>query len=78
MALDTSGFVPKGNLNTDEDALSKSGRKGTIKKVLKRLSGFTPLIVLSILFKIINSLTDDGFIVFGQIAVLPFLLDFNS
>ena len=54
MALDTSGFVPKGNLNTDEDALSKSGRKGTILKVLKRLSGFTPLIILSILMAVVS------------------------
>ena len=54
MALDTSGFVPKGNLNTDEDALSKSGRKGTIIKVLKRLSGFTPLIILSMLMAVVS------------------------
>jgi ATP-binding cassette subfamily B protein len=54
MALDTSGFVPKGNLNTDGDALSKSGRKGTILKVLKRLSGFTPLIILSILMAVVS------------------------
>ena len=38
MAMDTSGFVPKGNLNADSDALKKSGKAGTVKRVLSFLS----------------------------------------
>ncbi len=49
MALDTSGFVPKGNLNTDETALGNSGRKETIRKVLHRLSRFKLHIFISLL-----------------------------
>ena len=37
MAMDTSGFVPKGNLNADEDALVKSGRSDTVRRVLSFL-----------------------------------------
>lgn len=54
MALDTSGFVPKGNLNTDESALGRSGRKSTIRKVLQRLSGFRILILLSLLMAVLS------------------------
>ncbi len=56
MALDTSGFVPKGNLNTDDEALSRTGRKGTIKKVLKRLSKFKFLIFLSLIMAVLSVL----------------------
>lgn len=49
MALDTSGFVPGGNLNTDEGALQKKGRKSTIKRILSELGRFIPLIILSLL-----------------------------
>lgn len=54
MALDTSGFVPKGNLNTDESALGRTGRKSTIKKVLNRLSGFKLLIFISLMCAVIT------------------------
>ena len=56
MALDTSGFVPKGNLNTDESALGKSGRKITISRVLKRLSRFKALIFISLLMAVVSVL----------------------
>lgn len=54
MALETSGFVPKGNLNTDNEALGKSGKRATIKKVLKRLVRFRALIVLSLVMAVIS------------------------
>lgn len=54
MALDTSGFVPKGNLNTDETALGRTGRKSTIRKVLKRLSGFRLHIFVSLLMAVVS------------------------
>ncbi|MCR5594669.1 MAG: ABC transporter ATP-binding protein/permease [Lachnospiraceae bacterium] len=56
MALDTSGFVPKGNLNTDETALGKSGRKDTVRKVLKRLSGYRFLIIISLILAAVSVL----------------------
>jgi len=49
MALTSSGFIPKGNLNADDAALGKSGRKKTIKKVLHSLKKYKFLIVLSLL-----------------------------
>ena len=54
MALDTSGFVPKGNLNTDETALGRSGRKSTLIKVLGRLSGFRFPILMSLLMAVLS------------------------
>ncbi len=48
MAMDTSGFVPKGNLNADSDALKKTGRKQTIRRVLSFLAKYRIRIVLSI------------------------------
>ena len=54
MALDTSGFVPKGNLNTDETALGRTGRKSTLIKVLKRLSGFRFPIFMSLLMAVLS------------------------
>ncbi len=54
MALDTSGFVPKGNLNTDETALGRTGRRSTLIKVLKRLSGFRFPILLSLLMAVLS------------------------
>lgn len=56
MALETSGFVPKGNLNTNSDAVSKTGRKTVIKKVLKALKKYRVLIVLSLLMAFISVL----------------------
>ena len=49
MAMDTSGFVPKGNLNADSDALSHMGKRGTVKRVLDYLKGYRPLIFVSLL-----------------------------
>lgn len=49
MALTSSGFIPKGNLNADDAALGKSGRKKIIKKVLHSLKKYKFLIVLSLL-----------------------------
>lgn len=54
MALSSSGFVPSGNLNTDNSAVSKSGRRGIIKKVLVALKGHRFLVVLSLLLAIVN------------------------
>ncbi|MCR4597350.1 MAG: ABC transporter ATP-binding protein/permease [Lachnospiraceae bacterium] len=54
MALDTSGFVPKGNLNTDETALGRTGRRSTLIKVLGRLSGFRFPILMSLLMALLS------------------------
>ncbi len=54
MALETSGFVPKGNLNTDETALGRSGRKKTLAGVMRRLSGFKLLIAASLVMAVIS------------------------
>lgn len=54
MALETSGFVPKGNLNTDKNALGKSGRKNTLKKVLALLKGRGALLILSPVLALIS------------------------
>lgn len=49
MAMDTSGFVPKGNLNTDSGALKNSGRRATVKRVLSFLSKYRIMIVISLI-----------------------------
>lgn len=54
MALDTSGFVPKGNLNTDSSALGKTGQKETIRKVLKSLGKYRFLILLSLVLALVS------------------------
>ncbi|MBQ8945219.1 MAG: ABC transporter ATP-binding protein [Lachnospiraceae bacterium] len=54
MALETSGFVPKGNLNTDDSALGKSGRRDTIRRVLDRLVRFRFLILVSLLMAVVS------------------------
>ncbi len=54
MAMDTSGFVPKGNLNADSDALAKSGKAGTIKRVLSFLSKYKARIILSLVLAFIS------------------------
>ena len=56
MALDTSGFVPKGNLNTDNDAVSQSGRKAVIKKVLNTLKKYWALILVSLILAFVSVL----------------------
>ncbi len=48
MAMDTSGFVPKGNLNADSDALSNIGKRATIVRVLGFLKKYTAQIILSL------------------------------
>ena len=54
MALDTSGFVPKGNINTDDTALGKSGQKQIVKKVLILLGAYKYLILLSLALAMIT------------------------
>lgn len=54
MAVDTSGFVPKGNLNTDSAALSKLGRGRTVKRVIKDLSSYGGWVALSLLMAAIS------------------------
>ncbi|MCR4990287.1 MAG: ABC transporter ATP-binding protein/permease [Lachnospiraceae bacterium] len=49
MALETGGFVPKGNLDTDKNALGKSGQKETIRKVLNSLKKYRLLIFISLI-----------------------------
>lgn len=56
MALDTSGFVPKGNLNTDSKAVTKTGQKATIKKVLAALKNYRALIILSLVLAFVSVL----------------------
>lgn len=48
MAMDTSGFVPKGNLNADGKALADSGRRATAKRVLTFLAGYRGRMAASI------------------------------
>ena len=54
MALDTSGFVPKGNLDANSQALKKSGQKATLLKVFKILKKYIPLIVISLLLAAVS------------------------
>lgn len=56
MALETGGFVPKGNLNTDKEALGKSGRRRTISKVLHALKKYWALIIVSLILAFISVL----------------------
>ncbi len=56
MALETGGFVPKGNLNTDKEALGKSGRRKTISKVLYALKKYWALIIVSLILAFISVL----------------------
>ena len=56
MALETGGFVPKGNLNTDKSALGKSGRRKTLKKVLESLKKYWVLIIISLLLAFVSVL----------------------
>ena len=56
MAMDTSGFVPKGNLNADESALSRKGKRGTIRKVLSYLAVYRGKILLSLLLAFVSVL----------------------
>ena len=56
MALETSGFVPKGNLNTNNDAVEKSGRRIVIKKVLHALKKYRGLIVVSLILAFVSVL----------------------
>ena len=54
MALETGGFVPKGNLDTDSSALGKSGQKETIKKVLQSLRRYRLLILISLILATVS------------------------
>ena len=54
MAMDTSGFVPKGNLNADSDALRKTGKMQTVRRVLDYLSDHLFMIVLSLILALVS------------------------
>ena len=54
MAMDTSGFVPKGNLNTDSDALFRKGRSQTVRRVLSFLRDHRAGIVLSLILAAVS------------------------
>ncbi len=54
MAMDTSGFVPKGNLNTDPDALKKTGRKHTVKRIWQYLGSYRLMIILSMVLALVS------------------------
>ncbi len=54
MAMDTSGFVPKGNLNADSNALAKNGKAKTVKRVLSFLKGHSGRIVLSLILAAVS------------------------
>ena len=56
MALDTSGFVPKGNLNASSDALAKQGKAGTVKRVLAFLVNYRAKIILSLILAFVSVL----------------------
>ncbi|MCR5300962.1 MAG: ABC transporter ATP-binding protein/permease [Lachnospiraceae bacterium] len=52
--MDTSGFVPKGNLNADADALKKTGKRGTIKRIWVYLKSYRPKILLSLILAAVS------------------------
>ena len=54
MAMDTSGFVPKGNLNADSDALKSAGRKDTVKRVWSYLKNYRARIVSSLALALVS------------------------
>lgn len=54
MAVDTSGFVPKGNLNADSDALNKTGRKQTVKRIAQFLAGYRLMIAASLFLALVS------------------------
>ncbi|MCR4850680.1 MAG: ABC transporter ATP-binding protein/permease [Lachnospiraceae bacterium] len=54
MALETGGFVPKGNLDTDSSALGRSGQREIIKKVLQSLRKYRLLIFISLILATVS------------------------
>ncbi|MBO4904244.1 MAG: ABC transporter ATP-binding protein [Lachnospiraceae bacterium] len=54
--MDTSGFVPKGNLNTDSGALANSGKKATVKRVLSFLKKYRAGIIFSLILAFVSVL----------------------
>ena len=54
MAVDISGFVPKGNLNTDANALQKKGRSKTIVSVLVFLKKYRGRMILSLILAAVS------------------------
>ncbi|MBQ8665442.1 MAG: hypothetical protein IJ526_01075, partial [Lachnospiraceae bacterium] len=48
MAMDTSGFVPRGNLNADDAALADRGRRATVKRVAFFLKGYSGRILITL------------------------------
>ena len=56
MALETTGFVPKGNLNADDSALKTSTQKEVIGKVFKLLKKYGVLILISLVLAFVSVL----------------------
>lgn len=56
MAINTSGFSPSGNLNTDSSALGSMGQKNAIKKVLNMLKKYGALVILSLILAFVSVL----------------------
>ncbi len=54
MAMDTSGFVPKGNLNADSEALLRGGRTQTVKRVLSFLKNHMGKVIISLLLAVVS------------------------
>ena len=54
MAMDASGFVPKGNLNADSDALVKTGKRSTVKRVLSFLQDHKLRIAVSLILAAVS------------------------
>ncbi len=54
MAMDMSGFVPKGNLNSDDEALALRGRRGTVRRVLSHLEKYRGRIVLTLMLAAVS------------------------
>lgn len=54
MAMDTSGFVPKGNLNADDAALANSGRRATVKRVASFLKGYSGRIMITLVLAAVS------------------------
>ncbi len=54
MAMDTSGFVPKGNLNADDAALANRGRRATVKRVASFLKGYIGRIMITLVLAAVS------------------------
>ncbi|MCR5591259.1 MAG: ABC transporter ATP-binding protein/permease [Lachnospiraceae bacterium] len=52
--MDISGFLPKGNINADKDALAKKGRKKTVKRVISFLAKYRLRILISLVLAFLS------------------------